>query len=97
MKRDVKHAFVFLLPAALVTIGLVIYPIIKTFMYSLQRYKLTEPENVSFIGWENYIKVLKNEGFQEALINTLIVMVEYWLLAFYLVWLLRLFLIVKRG
>ena len=82
MKRDVKHAFVFLLPAALIMIGLVIYPIIKTFMYSLQRYKLTEPENVSFIGWENYIKVLKNEGFQEALINTLIVMVVVLVIGF---------------
>ena len=75
MKRDVKQAFIFLLPAALIMIGLVIYPIIKTFFYSLQQYKLTEPDKVSFIGFENYFDVLKSGDFQDALINTLIVMV----------------------
>ncbi|WP_346928895.1 sugar ABC transporter permease [Clostridium sp.] len=74
MKQDNKQAFGFLLPTALIIIGLVFYPIIKTFIYSLQQYKLTEPQNVHFIGFQNYITVLKDKAFWDATVNTLIVM-----------------------
>lgn len=73
MKKDEKRALIFLIPMMTIILGLVIYPIIRTFLYSLQRYKLTEPQNVKFIGVENYIKVLTSKTFQTAALNTLIV------------------------
>ena len=82
MKEDNKQAFIFLLPTALIIIGLVFYPIMKTFVYSLQQYKLTEPENVHFIGFENYIGVLKDKDFFDATVNTLIIMIVVLLLGF---------------
>ncbi|MEW8995061.1 carbohydrate ABC transporter permease [Clostridium sp.] len=82
MKQDNKQAFGFLLPTALIIIGLVFYPIIKTFIYSLQQYKLTEPQNVHFIGFQNYITVLKDKAFWDAAVNTLIVMVVVLILGF---------------
>lgn len=74
MKRDGKQAFVFLLPTVLIIIGLVFYPIIKTFIYSLQEYKLTEPDNFHFVGFQNYCEILKSQAFKDAVVNTLIVM-----------------------
>lgn len=82
MKQDNKQAFGFLLPTALIIIGLVFYPIIKTFIYSLKQYKLTEPQNVHFIGFQNYITVLKDKAFWDATVNTLIVMVVVLILGF---------------
>lgn len=75
MKKDSKQALFFLLPMIAIMIGLVFYPIIKTFFYSLQQYKLTDLSNSKFVGLENYIEILKSKHFQEALVNTLIVMV----------------------
>lgn len=75
MKRDGKLAFGFLLPAALIIIGTVFYPTIKTFIYSLQRYKLTQPEKISYIGFENYKEIIKSQDFQNALVNTTIIMI----------------------
>lgn len=73
MKKDEKRALIFLIPMITMILGLVIYPIMRTFFYSLQRYKLTEPQNIKFIGIENYIKVLTSKTFQSAGFNTLIV------------------------
>ena len=95
MKRDNKQAFVFLLPTALIIIGLVFYPIMKTFIYSLQEYKLTEPENIHFIGFENYIGVLKDKDFIDATVNTLIIMIVVLLLGFIFSIVVALFLIGK--
>lgn len=75
MKNDEKQAIAFLSPMILIMLSLVIYPIIRTFFYSLQEYKLTEPENTKFIGLKNYIDILTSKAFQHAFINTLVVIV----------------------
>jgi len=54
-------------------IALVFYPIILTFIYSLQEYKLTRPDDIRFIGFDNYQAVLKSQAFGDALLNTSIV------------------------
>lgn len=82
MKQDGKLAFGFLLPAALIIVGTVFYPTIKTFNYSLQRYKLTQPEKISYIGFENYKEILKSQDFQNALANTMIIMMIVILVGF---------------
>lgn len=74
MKRDGKLAFGFLLPTALIMFGLVLYPIIVTFTYSLHEYRLTEPDNFGFIGFANYSKIFKSQALQDVLINTMVVL-----------------------
>ena len=75
MKKDERQAIAFLSPMIIIMLSLVIYPIIRTFFYSLQQYKLTEPENTKFIGLKNYISVLISQAFRDALLNTLVVVV----------------------
>ena len=84
MKRDSKQAYIFLLPMLFIMIGLVIYPVIRTFFYSLQEYKLTEPENTKFIGLQNYKNILLSKNFHDSMINTLIVIVIVVVLGFIL-------------
>jgi len=73
MKHDGRQAYALLLPTILIMVGLVLFPVIVTFIYSLREYKLTEPENYNFLGLGNYIQVLKSQAFQDALLNTLVV------------------------
>ena len=75
MKKDEKQAIAFLSPMIIIMLSLVIYPIIRTLFYSLQEYKLTEPENTKFIGLKNYIEILTSKTFQDSLINTMVVIV----------------------
>lgn len=75
MKKDEKKALAFLSPMIIIMLSLVIYPIIRTLFYSLQEYKLTEPENKNFIGLKNYIEILTSKAFQDSLINTLVVII----------------------
>ena len=73
MKKNGKEAFVFLLPTLLIIVGLVFYPIIKTFRYSIQNYKLTEPENIKNIGLKNYFDILKSQPFWDSVVNTAVI------------------------
>lgn len=74
MKKDYK-GILLLLPALLILIITVILPVILTFRYSLKNYNLTEPYNEKYIGFKNYIKILKDSHFQNALINSLIILI----------------------
>lgn len=70
-----KFPILLLLPSLLIILTTVIYPILRTFIYSMQNLKLTEPENVKFIGFENYKKVVTSKEFHTALINSSIILV----------------------
>lgn len=54
---------------------LVFYPIIVTFSYSLQKMKLTQPQNTAFVGLKNYISIIKSESFMYSLQNTMFLLV----------------------
>ena len=54
---------------------LVFYPIITTFAYSLKRWKLTEPGNIHYIGFKNYIDILQSDSFKYSMQNTLFILV----------------------
>lgn len=82
MRKDNKQAILFLLPMIIIMIGLVFYPITKTFFYSLKQYKLTDASNAKFIGFDNYIEILKSNAFHEAVINTLLVIVVVLVIGF---------------
>lgn len=67
--------YVLLSPIILIMCALVVYPIIVTFSYSLERLKLTEPDKIQLIGIENYITILKSDSFWYSLQNTLFLLV----------------------
>ena len=55
MKKKILP-YLLLAPMILIMGVLVFYPIITTFAYSLKRWKLTEPGNIHYIGFKNYIR-----------------------------------------
>lgn len=63
-------------PASLLMIVLVFYPIIRTFLYSLQNMKLTEPDATKFVGLSNYATILKDPDFWYALQNSAVILVS---------------------
>lgn len=54
---------------------LVFYPMIITFSYSLQKLKLTAPQDTEFIGLDNYIAILKSDEFWYSFQNTMFLLV----------------------
>ena len=72
--NSLKGTFL-LLPSILILLVTVILPVMLTFRYSLKNYNLTEPYNEKFIWFENYIKVLKDPHFHNALYNSIIILI----------------------
>lgn len=73
-KKINKIGILFLFPCLLIVIFTILLPILVTFKYSLNNFKLTEPENNSFIGLQNYYKVFTSDYFYSALKNSLIIL-----------------------
>lgn len=73
MKVNRLFSISLVLPALMIILFTVIYPVVLTFSYSLYRYKLTKPQDKKFIGLKNYVDVLKDIDFYSAMINTLVV------------------------
>ena len=63
--------YLLLTPMMLIMGVLVFYPIAATFSYSLKNWKLTAPNDIHFIGFDNYINILKSDSFWYSLQNTL--------------------------
>ncbi|WP_301860151.1 carbohydrate ABC transporter permease [uncultured Megasphaera sp.] len=68
MKRFL-YPLSFLGPSVLLLAAFVYLPLIVTFEYSLQHYKLTEPGQDSFVGLLNYLYLLSDKAFQMTLLN----------------------------
>ena len=73
MKKKILP-YLLLTPMILIMGVLVFYPIAATFSYSLKRWKLTAPNDIPFIGFENYINILKSDSFWYSLQNTLFIL-----------------------
>lgn len=71
-----------LLPVNIIMLLFVFNPIIKTFVFSLKKYKLTEPNNVKFIGLENYINIFKSEEFYYSLSNSFFILIVVLVISF---------------
>lgn len=63
--------YLLLAPMMLIMGVLVFYPIVATFSYSLKKWRLTAPNDIRFIGFDNYKNILKSESFWYSLQNTL--------------------------
>ena len=63
-----------LAPMLLIMLGLVAFPVAATFTYSLKRWKLTAPQDIAFVGLQNYREVLHSPSFWYSLQNTLFIL-----------------------
>lgn len=71
-KKDERTAaYVFSLPAMILLIAFLVVPIAYTVGYSLFQYQIVRPDNIIFIGLENYAKLIQDETFWQALKNTI--------------------------
>ncbi|SHE97421.1 carbohydrate ABC transporter permease [Clostridium fallax] len=82
MNKKNLTSWILLIPVSVIMLFLVVYPIFKTFLFSLDRFNLTEPGNIKFIGLKNYIKVFKSGDFYYSLINSLIIIAFVIILGF---------------
>lgn len=67
--------YLLLLPCFATIILTVIYPIIRTFLFSMQNFNLTDPTNKRFVGIENYVKVFNSPNFYVSLRNSFFVLI----------------------
>ncbi len=66
-----SFAFLIILPAAVVIFGVVLFPLLTTFIYSLKNMELISAEKGKFLGLLNYLRVLASGWFWQALERTL--------------------------
>ncbi len=71
MFAEQQFAFLILAPAAVVIFGVVLVPLVTTFIYSLKNMELISAERGKFLGLWNYIQVLASAWFWQALARTL--------------------------
>ncbi len=64
--------YIFFLPAGLVLIAIVIYPLIYSLIASLTDIELLKLQSASFVGLENFIRSLKDKNFLISLWNTVL-------------------------
>lgn len=70
-KRDERIAgYVFSLPAVVLLIAFLVVPIIYTVYYSVFQYQVMRPNDITFIGFENYHKLITDSDFWISLKNT---------------------------
>lgn len=63
LKNDTLMGYLFVAPI-LVLMGIwFYYPVIKSFFYSLQDINFLNPDRAKFIGFQNYVDLIKNEDF----------------------------------
>jgi multiple sugar transport system permease protein len=63
-----RSAYVFILPSLIMFFALVFIPVLLTFIYSFQNRSLVRS---NWVGFQNYIELLKDPYFQRAIKNTL--------------------------
>lgn len=67
-------AAVLLIPCTLIFLFTVFIPVFTTFGYSLKHMNLTEPNDIKFVGLENYKNILMSSDFRSALANSIIIL-----------------------
>ncbi|GCE77118.1 sugar ABC transporter permease [Cellulomonas biazotea] len=73
LRRNLEIAF-FVTPALVLFLGFVVWPIVKAVQMSVYRWKGFGPM-VDFVGLKNYVSVLQNDVFTDALVHNLIIVV----------------------
>ena len=68
---EARFALLLLAPAAVVVFGVVLYPVVRTFIVSLFDVRSAMPGSYPFIGIDNYTKVFADQAFYPVLGHTL--------------------------
>jgi sorbitol/mannitol transport system permease protein len=63
-------------PSVILLFAWMIVPLVMTLYFSSLRYSLLDPDNVSFVGLQNYTAFLTDPNFLTALFNTLVLVVS---------------------
>ena len=63
-------------PSVILLFAWMIVPLVMTLYFSTLRYSLLDPDNVGFIGFQNYASFLSDPNFLTALWNTLVLVVS---------------------
>ncbi len=71
-RSNAAVGFLMVVPAALCMLGILGYPIVKSFILSFQQYNLAGYYKTQFIGLANFIELLQEPKFQNALLVTII-------------------------
>jgi multiple sugar transport system permease protein len=71
IKRDTFLLYALVIPSVLIVLAVTIYPLICTFVYSFENFKLTDAQNKSFAGLDNYIKIFSEGGSVRSMLTTL--------------------------
>lgn len=62
--------FLFLFPALLLISVFVIYPLVLAVGYSFTDYYLLKPNDISFVGFDNYVEIAQDKYANQALLNS---------------------------
>jgi ABC-type sugar transport system permease subunit len=72
--RDSRFALLLAVPALVLLAVLTVYPLGRTFVLSLFRHNLIEPEQgTTFVGVDNFATIFQSSTFQQTLFNTLLI------------------------
>ncbi len=69
--QETRTAYLFLLPACLLLGVFVLYPLLQLIWVSLNEWNILK-DQMTFVGLKNYQAILKEDGFRQALVNTLV-------------------------
>ena len=67
---DERTAFIFVAPLAVILLAVAVFPVLYSFYTSLFSLKLTRPNRVPFVWFDNYVAVLSDPQFWEAVERT---------------------------
>src|SRR3954454_11436439 len=67
---DERSALLFVLPFAIVLFAVAVFPVVYSFYISLYSLRLTRPNRVPFVWFDNYINVLSDPAFWDAVQRT---------------------------
>ncbi len=71
-RRENLLAYIFVAPTAVIVLGVIVFPMLYSLLLSLERYNLTDPGNVRFIGLGNYLSLLESSDFWQVMGRTAI-------------------------
>lgn len=64
------YAVLFVLPALVLFCLFLLWPTIRSFLFSLTNYNILRPNNIDFVGLKNYFKLFSDDTFYKSLWNT---------------------------
>lgn len=72
VKKKTIWPYLLVAPALLIILSVVFVPVINAIFISFQNYDLRRPNDIHFIGMENYVHIFKDSLFWKALVKTIL-------------------------